>query len=78
MSELKNFEQTFNSKWAGKLKQLLENAIEYKKQMSENGYSDSNLKEKDFEQELSILFKADTFSTNKKEKAFVKLKIKEQ
>jgi len=76
MRELKNFEETFNSKWAGELKQLFKNAIEYKKQMSENDYSDSNIKVKEFEQRLSTLLEADTSKKHKKERAFVNRLIK--
>jgi len=76
MRELKNFEETFNSKWAGELKQLFKNAIGYKKQMSENDYSGSNIKVKEFEQELSTLLETDTLNKHKKEKAFIKRLIK--
>jgi len=76
MRELKNFEETFNSKWAGELKQLFKNAIGYKKQMSENDYSGSNIKVKEFEQKLSTLLEIDTLNKHKKEKAFVKRLIK--
>ena len=76
MRELKNFEETFNSKWAGELKQLFKNAIGYKKQMNENDYTGPNIKVKEFEQELSTLLETDTSNKHKKEKAFVKRLIK--
>lgn len=76
MRELKNLEETFNSKWAGELKQLFKNAIGYKNQMSENDYYDSNIKVKEFEQKLSTLLETDTSNKHKKEKAFVKRLIK--
>lgn len=76
MRELKNFEETFNYKWAGKLKQLFKNTIEYKKQMCKNDFSDSNPKVKEFEQELSTILETDTLDMHKKAKAFVNRLIK--
>ena len=44
--------------------------------MNENDYSGSNIKVKEFEQELSTLLETDTSNKYKKEKAFVKRLIK--
>ena len=76
MRELKNFEETFNSKWAGELKELFKNAIGYKKQMSENDYSSSNITVKELEGELTTLLGTDTSNMHKKEKTFVNRLIK--
>lgn len=76
MRELKNFEETFNSKWAGELKQLFKDAIAYKKQIGENDYSSLNASIKQFEQKLSTLLEVDISSKHKKEKAFVRRLIK--
>lgn len=76
MRELKNFEETFDSKWAGELKKLFKNAIEYKNQMSEGDYSGLNEKVNEFEQGLSSLLETDTSGMYKKESAFVKRLLK--
>ncbi len=76
MRELKNFEKSFDSQWAGELKQLFKNAIEYEKTMSINDYSKSNVKIKDFEQQLSTLLAKQIEGRHKKETAFVNRLIK--
>jgi len=49
MRELKNFEVAFNSTWALKLKQLFQDAIFYKRQMTIDDYQGTNQKVIDFE-----------------------------
>ena len=55
MRELKNFEQTFKSEWATRLKQVFKEAIEYKKQMTMDDYGGENPKVKEFENRDSLL-----------------------
>lgn len=76
MRELKNFEESFDSKWAGELKLLFKKSLDYKKSMGENEYSDSNIKIQEFEQELSILLAVDVSNKHKREKAFIRRLIK--
>jgi hypothetical protein len=74
--ELKNFEIALDSIWAGELKQLFKNAIDFERTMTENDYSESNLKIIAFEQKLSILLAKEINERNQKERAFVKRLIK--
>jgi len=76
MRELKNFEESFDSKWAGELKRLFKKSLDYKKGMGENEYSDSNIKIQEFEQELSFLLEVDVSNKHKREKAFIRRLIK--
>ena len=76
MRELKNFEKSFNSQWAGELKKLFKNAIAYEKTMNIHDYSESNEKVKDFEQKLSTILAKDIKGRHKKEATFVKRLIK--
>lgn len=76
MRELKNFEESFDSKWAGELKQLFKKTLAYKKQMSFDAYKQSNPKIEEFEKELSQLLDVNTEDKHKKEKAFIRRLIK--
>lgn len=76
MRELKNFEESFNSKWAGELKQLFKKAIDYNKTMNESDYSENNETIKEFEQKMSNLLSKEIEGRHKKERAFVKRLIK--
>ena len=76
MRELKNFEQTFNSEWASKLKQLFKETIEYKKQIIDDDYSGANQNVKVFENRLSELLKIDYSNEHQKIRAFIKRLIK--
>jgi transposase/polyhydroxyalkanoate synthesis regulator phasin len=76
MRELKNFQKSFDSKWAGELKQLFKKAIDYERTMTENDYSESNIKIKEFEQNLSALLAKKIKRRHKKENAFVNRLIK--
>jgi len=76
MRELKNFEKSFDSQWAGELKQLFKKAIDYEKTMNINDYSESNVKIKKIERQISILLAKEIEGRHKKEAAFVKRLIK--
>jgi len=76
MRELKNCEESLNSRWAGELKELFKNALAYKKAMDQNDYSDLNTKIQEFEQSLSLLLATNLPDRHKKEKAFVRRLIK--
>ena len=76
MRELKNFEQTFKSEWATRLKQVFKEAIEYKKQMAMDDYGGANPKVKEFENRLSELLKVDYSKEHRKLRAFIKRLIK--
>lgn len=76
MRELKNFESSFNSKWAGELKQLFKKTIEYERAMKREDYSKSNPKIIEFEQNLSDLLTKEIKGRQQKESAFVNRLIK--
>ena len=76
MRELKNFEQTFKSEWASKLKQVFKEAISYKRQMAIDDYGGANPKVEEFENRLSELLKVDYSSEHRKLRAFIKRLIK--
>jgi len=70
--ELNNFEDALKSDWATKLKQLLQESISYKKQMSVKDYKPNNPKIKSFENQLTELLDIDYSGKHKKLQAFVK------
>ena len=74
--ELNNFEDALKSSWASELKQLLREAIVYKKQMSVNDYLQPNQKVKTFEIRLTKLLETDYSNKHKKLKAFIRRLIK--
>ena len=76
MRELKNFEQTFKSEWATRLKQVFKEAIEYKRQMTMDDYGGANPKVKEFERRLSELLEIDYSRKHRKLRAFIKRLIK--
>ncbi len=76
MRELKNFEKTFNSNWASKLKQVFKDAISYERQMAIDDYGGINSKAAEFETRLSELLKIDYSRKHQKIKAFIKRLIK--
>jgi transposase len=76
MRELKNFEASFQSQWAGELKQLFKKAIDYKKAMQNSDYSNSNSTIKELECNLSLLLDRKIEGRHKKESAFVRRLIK--
>ena len=76
MRELKNFEQVFKSEWATMLKQVFKEAVEYKKQMTEDDYGGANPKVKEFENRLSELLEIDYSNEHRKLRAFIKRLIK--
>ena len=76
MRELKNFEKTFNSTWASKLKQVFKEAISYKRQMMNDDYVETNPKVEEFENQLSELLKIDYSGKHQKLKAFISRLIK--
>jgi len=76
MRELKNFEKTFNSTWASKLKQVLKDAIYYERQMVLDDYGGTNPKVEKFEIQLSELLDIDYSNKHKKLRAFIKRLIK--
>jgi transposase len=76
MRELKNFEVTFNSAWASKLKQVFKDAISYKKQMTAKDYLGGNQKVKEFENQLTGLLGIDCSGKHKKPRAFIKRLMK--
>ena len=76
MRELKNFEQTFKSEWATKLKQVFKEAVEYKRQMTEDDYGGANPKVKELENRLSELLEIDYSNKHRKLRAFIKRLIK--
>ena len=76
MRELKNFQASFESQWAGELKELFKRAIQYEKTMQKSDYAESNLKIKEFEKNISFLLAKDIQGRHKKETAFVKRLIK--
>ena len=76
MRELKNFEQTFNSEWASKLKMLFKEAIEYNKVMGSDDYGKTNQKVRIFETQLSKLLTIDYSKEHNKLKAFIKRLMK--
>ena len=76
MRELKNFEKTFNSAWASKLKQIFKDAISYKQQMIIDDYGGKNAKVEEFENRLTELLKIDYSDKHQKLKAFIKRLIK--
>jgi len=49
MRELKNFEQTFRSEWATRLKNVFKDAISYKREMTKDDYGGANPKVEEFE-----------------------------
>lgn len=71
MRELKNFENAFKCTWATKLKQVFKDAISYEKQMAIDDYSETNLKVKEFENQLTKLLEIDYSGKHNKFKAFV-------
>jgi transposase len=72
MRELKNFEQTFKSEWATRLKQVFKEAIEYKRQMTKDDYGGENQRVKEFERRLSELLEIDYSNKHRKLRAFIK------
>jgi len=76
MRELKNFEKTFDSVWASKLKQLFKEAILYKQQMKIDDYEGVNPKVIEFENRLSELLNIDYSDKHQKLKAFIKRLMK--
>lgn len=76
MRELKNFESAFSSQWAGELKQLFKNTIDYQRTMKQSDYTESNIKIKEFEQSLTNLLAKEIKDRHQKERAFVKRLVK--
>lgn len=76
MRELKCFEIAFNCTWSPKLKQLFEDAISYKKQMTVEDYLGTNQKIKEFENLLTELLQIDYSAKHAKLRAFIKRLIK--
>ncbi len=76
MRELKNFEQTFKSKWATRLKSVFKEAISYKRQMTKDDYGGVNPKVEEFENRLSELLNVDYRNQHRKLRAFIKRLIK--
>jgi len=71
MRELKNFEQTFKSEWATRLKQVFKETIEYKRQMTMDDYGGENQKVKEFEKRLSELLEIDYSRKHRKLRVFI-------
>ena len=76
MRELKNFEKTFNSIWASKLKHVFKDAISYERQMTIDDYEGTNPKVEEFETRLSELLEVDYTNEHQKLRAFIKRLIK--
>ncbi len=76
MREMKNFEQTFKSEWATRLKSVFKDAISYKRQMTMDDYGGANPKVEEFENRLSELLEVDYSNRHRKLRAFIKRLIK--
>ncbi len=76
LRELRNFEDALDCKWSITMKQLLQDAIALKKQLTSQDYLQSPPSVIQIEQRLTQLLKADHRSSHKKVQAFNKRLIK--
>jgi len=72
LRELNNFTDALDCQWSVKMKQLLQQAIELKAQLSPNDYLHENEKVKNLEIQMDILLKTELEGKHKKVQAFIK------
>ncbi len=76
LRELRNFEDALGCKWSIAMKQLLQDAIALKKQLTPQDYLQSCTAVNQIEERLTQLLQADHFTSHKKVQAFNKRLIK--
>lgn len=72
LRELKNFETALNCHWSKSVKQLLQDAIEIKRNLKSTDYSPSNPQVQRIEKRLDSLLSVDLSDSHKKVQAFIK------